>query len=154
MSLLINYGIRASAGGKDFIEPGLIVMWYGTAQTVPDGWALCDGINGTPELSDKFVIGAGDIYGVKSIGGNKDSILVSHNHTGATNSVTHTHIITNFQFTQDANSPVGGVGTTVSPFSGAGGHTHTFSLNSSGSGSATNSNLPPYYSLLYIIKEA
>ncbi len=35
-----------------------IVMWSGTIATIPDGWVLCDGNNGTPDLRDKFVVGA------------------------------------------------------------------------------------------------
>ena len=41
---------------------GLIAMWSGAAETVPQGWALCDGASGTPDLRDKFVVGAGPRY--------------------------------------------------------------------------------------------
>ena len=41
---------------------GLIGLWSGAADTVPQGWALCDGTNGTPDLRDKFVVGAGSKY--------------------------------------------------------------------------------------------
>ena len=36
---------------------GMIVMWSGSLDKVPTGWALCDGQNGTPDLSGKFIIG-------------------------------------------------------------------------------------------------
>ena len=45
---------------------GLIALWAGVADTVPQGWALCDGTNGTPDLRDKFVVGAGDRYALGS----------------------------------------------------------------------------------------
>ncbi len=45
---------------------GLIAMWSGAAGTVPRGWALCDGTNGTPDLQDKFVVGVGQKYALGS----------------------------------------------------------------------------------------
>ncbi len=37
---------------------GVILMWSGTIATIPDGWVLCDGFNGTPDLRSNFVVGA------------------------------------------------------------------------------------------------
>ena len=37
---------------------GSIIMWYGATNTVPSGWSLCNGNNGTPDLRNKFVVGA------------------------------------------------------------------------------------------------
>lgn len=42
----------------DSIPKGVIVMWSGTLATIPAGWALCDGTNGTPDLQNKFIRGA------------------------------------------------------------------------------------------------
>jgi hypothetical protein len=42
----------------DWIPVGLISMWSGTIATIPSGWRLCDGTNGTPDLRDKFIVGA------------------------------------------------------------------------------------------------
>lgn len=42
--------------------PGMIMLWYGAVVDIPSGWALCDGTNSTPDLTDCFVIGAGDTY--------------------------------------------------------------------------------------------
>ncbi len=79
---------------------GSIIMWSGT--TVPSGWALCDGQNGTPDLRGRFIIGAGPGNGltgrtVNENGGSESSTLEvsnlpSHDHT-ATDSG-HTHDIT------------------------------------------------------------
>lgn len=49
------------------IPVGGIIMWSG--ETVPDGWLLCDGANGTPDLRDKFVIGSGNTYNTGDTGG-------------------------------------------------------------------------------------
>lgn len=51
-----------AAGG---VPSGVIAMWKGSVSSVPAGWALCDGSNGTPDLRDKFVVGArSDVGGV------------------------------------------------------------------------------------------
>ena len=44
------------------VPGGFIGMWSGSAETIPTGWALCDGTNGTPNLTDRFVLGAGKAY--------------------------------------------------------------------------------------------
>lgn len=48
----------------------LIGMWKGSVSTIPDGWHLCDGTMGTPDLRGSFIIGAGDEYDFGDIGGN------------------------------------------------------------------------------------
>ncbi|MEP0786851.1 tail fiber protein [Coleofasciculus sp. FACHB-129] len=48
---------------------GMIMMWSGQANQIPNGWALCDGQNGTPDLADRFIVGAGQKYAVGSTGG-------------------------------------------------------------------------------------
>jgi hypothetical protein len=71
---------------------GAVIMWYGLKNKIPAGWAICDGTNGTPNLVDKFVVGAsGDFYGQipgstitgnnTSTGGTVQSGVVSHIHT-------------------------------------------------------------------------
>jgi len=50
-------------------------MWYGNLNNIPTGWALCNGENGTPDLRDRFITGAGNTYPVDDTGG-----LVQHNH--------------------------------------------------------------------------
>lgn len=48
---------------------GIITMWSGATNAVPSGWALCDGKNGTPNLKDRFIVGAGQRYAVGNVGG-------------------------------------------------------------------------------------
>ncbi len=87
-----------------FFPRGIISKWYGAIATIPSGWALCDGTNGTPDLRDKFIVGAStDIEGASNTsitgsntrtGGSKDAIVVSHTHTQAAHAhsqVAHTH---------------------------------------------------------------
>jgi hypothetical protein len=40
----------------DVIPTGVILMWSGSIATIPTGWALCDGNNGTPNLTNRFVV--------------------------------------------------------------------------------------------------
>ena len=46
------------ATGGD-IPRGAIVMWSGTVADIPAGWVLCDGTSGTPDLRERFIVGAG-----------------------------------------------------------------------------------------------
>lgn len=48
---------------------GIICLWYGVAEDLPEGWAICDGTNGTPDLCRKYVVCAGHRYGVGETGG-------------------------------------------------------------------------------------
>ncbi len=57
-------------GGVSAILPkGVIVMWSGSQASIPSGWALCNGANGTPDLRDRFIVGAGSSYAVGATGG-------------------------------------------------------------------------------------
>ncbi len=38
------------------IPQGGIIMWSGPIALIPLGWALCDGTNGTPDLTDRFIL--------------------------------------------------------------------------------------------------
>ena len=53
----------------NLIPSGIISMWSGATSEIPTGWALCNGENGTPDLRDKFIIGAGGNYEVGATGG-------------------------------------------------------------------------------------
>ena len=39
------------------VPSGAILMWSGSSDLIPDGWLLCDGTNGTPDLRNRFVVG-------------------------------------------------------------------------------------------------
>jgi microcystin-dependent protein len=67
------------------IPSGMIVLWSGSVASVPTGWYLCNGSNGTPDLRGKFIIGAGGSYSPGATGGNATvtlsvSNLPAHNH--------------------------------------------------------------------------
>lgn len=94
-------GSKATAGGQALITVadveditnaafvvGQVIMWYGSVANIPSGWALCNGSNGTPDLRNRFVIGAGDTYDQNSVGGSLAAFNTgasgNHSHGGAT----------------------------------------------------------------------
>ena len=138
------------------IDPGLIVEWYGLSTALPEGWLLCDGTNSTPDLRDKFIVGAGDTYAVNATGGSADAILPSHSHTGTTNTTgNHGHSIPkqNSGASYDNGSAFGlsGSNSIYSNTTSAGSHSHSGTASTVGV-PATNANLPPYLSLFFIVK--
>ena len=148
------------------IPTGFIGMWSGTIATIPSGWYLCNGSNSTPDLRDKFIVGASsdetsiaktNITGaLTQTGGTKDAIVVSHTHT-ATSTVTdpgHTH-----GYPGHLNGGGGNPGGDLNgldnynyrTYSSTTGISVATSLSTVGS-SGTNANLPPYYALAFIMK--
>jgi len=93
------------------IPSGGIIMWSGSIATIPVGWALCDGTNGTPDLRDRFVVGAGTTYAPGNTGG-ANTVALS---TAELPSHTHSD------------------GTLAAASAGA--HTHSFSATTSSAGS-------------------
>jgi prepilin-type N-terminal cleavage/methylation domain-containing protein len=148
--------------GANLIAAGVIVAWAGAVIDIPAGWALCDGTNGTPDLRDKFIVGARqDEAGVSKT--NITGVLtqfggtIAHNHGGVTGD--HTLTI--------AEMPKHHHGYMATPWTGSrydgrssplmtqqvqgntddtGGdkpHSHTLS---------NDMHLPPYYALAFIMR--
>ena len=149
-----TFGSKASGT----IPVGGIIMWSGSIGTIPTGWALCNGSNGTPNLQDRFIVGAGSGYSVAGTGGSADATLVSHNHSGSAVAVgNHAHggaaqigpVRTLGGQTSEGN--IRYVNLNSGNTGDAGSHSHTLSINAEGS-SATNANLPPYYALAFIMR--
>jgi hypothetical protein len=156
-----NTQIATTAFVRNILPTGVIVMWSGAIVNIPDGWFLCDGGNSTPDLRDRFIVGAGSTYAVAATGGSANATLVSHNHT-ATSTVTdpgHVHppLAPATSFGGGPNSGQGLRGdapqstSTATTGSATTGITVSTSISTEGS-SATNANLPPYYALAYIMK--
>lgn len=68
---------------------GIIVLWSGAIVDIPSGWHLCDGTQGTPDLRNRFIVGAGDTYAVDASGG-----ATSHDHTASSVNDVHNHVAT------------------------------------------------------------
>ena len=140
--------IATTAFVRDIIPTGIISLWYGSIANIPSGWVICDGTNGTPDLRDRFVVGAGSTYAVDATGGSADSIVVAHTHAITDPGHNHSYIGGNYQ---DARA--GGGSTTDVEQATLNTNTNTtgITINSAGT-SGTNANLPPYYALAYIMK--
>ena len=165
----INTSITAAS-----FTTGMIMMFTGSS--APSGWAFCDGNNGTPDLRDKFIVGAGTSYSSGDTGG-LDTVtlttsnLPSHTHAIHFDSTDHTMTgsITNIAQSFSVSGSASGV---FSKFSSSGQHTpttndaggcdgvnfngthrHLISGNTNSTGSGTGfDNKPPYYALSYIMK--
>jgi hypothetical protein len=147
--------IATTAFVRDIIPTGLISLWSGSVASIPSGWFLCDGSNGTPDLRNRFIVGAGSTYAVAATGGSANAIVVSHTHT-ATSTVTdpgHVHNAQAGLFGGSGGEFGGGYAfdLTETTLSASTGISVATSVSTVGS-SATNANLPPYYALAYIMK--
>ena len=162
--LLSAGGSNTPTWGNAFVA-GMIMLWSGSSATIPSGWLLCDGSNSTPDLRNRFVVGATSTYAVGATGGSANAIVVSHNHTAtvATTSLTGeissqyangsnnggtTGVFSQSNYNVDGDGGESRAGRTIF-FDGS--HTHTATISTEGS-SGTNANLPPYYALCYIMK--
>jgi hypothetical protein len=63
------YGILGTSAAVTPIPAGGIIIWSGSIGAIPTGYYLCNGQNGTPDLRDRFVVGAGNTYAVGNTGG-------------------------------------------------------------------------------------
>jgi hypothetical protein len=153
------------------IPSGAILLWNGSVGSIPSGWYLCNGSNGTPDLRSRFVVGAGSTYAVNATGGTADAVVVSHNHSysGNTNDAgSHRHGLNanggSSRVLGSQTARVSGITNAAGEsfafnyngdniMSEEGNHNHSFSGSTSSTGdSGTNANLPPYYALCYIMK--
>ena len=158
---------------------GGIIMWSGT--TAPAGWRLCEDGVGTvngiqvPDLTDRFVVGAGNTYNLGDTGGSKDAVLIQHNHGGTISGGSHRHAFEDGYYIEAYESPndvINGYDSQQvgSNFRGSGktdadnthiwerdsntsyqSHSHTIPNDPTTTETGVNKNLPPYYALAYII---
>ena len=134
------------------IPIGGIIIWSGSTGSVPDGWGLCNGSNGTPNLQDRFVVGAGSGYAVDATGGSADAVDVSHNH--GISDPSHNHTFRGFEGKGESDSGSGsGLEDGENETKTTNSRTTGISISNAGV-SGTNKNLPPYYALAYIMRIA
>jgi len=159
--VIVSAGTGTPTWGSGFPSGG-IIMWSGTIATIPSGWLLCNGSSGTPDLRNRFIIGAfSDDSGTAKTtvtgtstqtGGSKDAIVVSHTHTATVTDPGHVHTYT-FKSTTggtlEGGDPNSVSNTTVNTGSAVTGISVT---NASAGSSGTNANLVPYYALAFIMK--
>ena len=141
--LIVNSsGVKEVKGTAEYymVPKGGIIIWSGAANAIPDGWVLCDGTNGTPDLRGRFVLGYdGTTYNAGDSGGEAMHTLTiaempSHNHVYYTGKGEDTT-----QSGYPANAEIGQLYQTLNTSSAGGGQPHN--------------NMPPYYTLCYIMKQ-
>lgn len=168
----------ALAGIPGALPTGVILMWHGDTTDIPAGYFLCDGTNGTPDLQDKFIIGAGDSYDPHAVGGSTaftphgtvdsdgshaHAITVGDHNLLIAEIPAHTHTVAcgtsegdnTTNFTNGNNS----LGPTVATSSSGGGNPHSHPGSSDLAGTHTHgftgsaaTIVPPFYALCYIMK--
>jgi len=133
------------------VPRGVIWLWNSTAASIPTGFQLCDGTNGTPDLRSKFIIGASASggYAVGTVGGSADAIVVAHGHT--ISDPGHSHTLNAGRVATRGGAEGGDRGSCGDTNISTDSATTGISINSAGV-SGTNANLPPYYALCYIQK--
>ena len=141
LSKIIRKELKQTGGGG--VPKGSIVIWSGSETDIRDGWALCDGQEGRPDLRDKFVLGAGTAHPVGETGGSEEVALTrdqmpAHDHLYNTSKNRNT-----IKWTSSGSSQTQQVWN---------GDPYTNSRTENVGGSAPHPNMPPYYALCYIIK--
>ena len=147
----------ALTGVESFVT-GMIILWYGNTGNVPTGFVLCDGNNSTPDLRDRFVIGAGNSFNAGDTGGNNsltltEANLPSHRHFVVSNDLggqnrTNSNVSANNQVRKGtgASNLFEGYNLASTGSDAASGRTSAV-----GSGTAID-NKPAYHALCYIMK--
>lgn len=126
-------------GASSDLPTGIIALWDGAAGAIPAGWQACDGTNGTPSLSGKFIKGAN---GSGELGNTGGSSTATHQHT-----LTHTHgggsdthagsSLALASDTATSTAITAGGGAVINP------HTHAVTIgNASGTTTSAALNLP------------
>lgn len=124
-------------------------MWSGDSSNIPSGWALCNGQNGTPDLRNRFVVGAGSSYSIGATGGS-DFVTLSESELPS-----HNHSLDTYAILQVDNTDSGLSNGMYTDKLTAGQNydriVKTYYTNNTGYNQA-HENRPPYYALCYIMK--
>lgn len=168
VNITSNLQNQIDAAKLGSVMVGGIIEYSGLFTDIPASYLLCDGTNGTPNLGGRFVYGTNTEAEFENLGGDSDSLVITHTHTD-----THGHTTVNsttdgnhFHTFPSSNTVFAGVGVFVdAQQAGAlrgqttsqdGSHTHTVTVNNSGSNlsltgsSGVGRNAPPYIRLAYI----
>ena len=133
-------GDGSNLTGISAFVSGMIMLWSGAQNAIPSGWVLCNGSNSTPDLRDRFVVGAGNNYSVGANGGSvtaTDTVNISVSVSGTTGY---------------DGSHSNGSSYSHSGHSSIKRHNHSFSGSGSGSDTVSIDTRSPYYALCYIMK--
>ena len=142
--LLGPQGPRGFPGSNAVFPKGVIVNWYGLSNSIPKGWAICNGSGGTPDLRNRFIVGAGGKYTVNRKGGEESVKLTSFQLPS------HSH-----RYMDSSFSKLGAILKSRRWGKITTRDNKAFQLakntNKSGANQPHN-NMPPFYALFYIMK--
>ena len=124
---------------------GVIVMWRGHADKIPDGWVLCDGTNQTPDLRGRFVLGASDERFPGSRGGEEKHRLSIDEMPRHSHDIRHSVGPSSYG-TSDRGNGIYNPNIESITYVGLSSSSHEGS-------SAAHNNMPPYYCLHFIMKK-
>lgn len=176
-------GVKVSRNGIEapsdpYVPIGGVILWDRPVAEIPPGWAICDGLNGTTDLRDRFPIGVGTIAATRNATGGAATVDASHTHgpgTLAFAGPSHTHTIstaTGQTLGDGSFSSTDRTGSGTAFDNNDTGHTHGLNHAHGGAtgsggtgttgagsglsataGSTTQSNLPPYIGVLWIRRQ-
>jgi hypothetical protein len=172
-----NTQLATTAFVHGVLPTGIIMLWSGSASAIPFGWALCNGTSGTPDLRNRFVVGATSTYPVNGTGGSTTASLTlssagSHSHSGATANHTltiaqmpaHNHVVVGNDrgtssaqkfapglFQDDAERAANDLNS-IANTGGSAGHSHNIGADGAHTHTVSGTIIPPYYALCYIMK--
>jgi len=155
----VTSSIQTQINNISSVPSGVIMMWSGSNNSIPSGFVLCNGSNGTPDLRNRFIVGSGSSYSTGNTGGANSvtlsiSQMPSHNHS-ASSSVSdpgHSHSFKGATGSSGSGtSSRDSVPETQQTGSSTTGISVSTSIGSKG-GNSSHENRPPYYALAYIMK--
>lgn len=142
------------------------IPYWGSVASIPSGWQLCNGTNGTPDLSGMFIVGYDptdeDYEAIGKQGGEKEVAITEaqmpvHNHNGNVVIPPHSHTYTQYTLDQEVSSNGSGIRGLNKNNSQSGSFTTGLSSSQSASfttvnkgGNQAHENRPPYYTMAYI----
>lgn len=88
----LSFNRYSVSQNESSIPKGTILPWYGKSSDIPDGFALCDGTKGTPDLRNRFLVGAGSNYALGDTGG-EDQVTLTGTQIG-----NHYHYYTRYGY--------------------------------------------------------
>jgi len=136
-------GALEQAGGGGIVPRGGIIMWSGSIDDIPNDWALCDGNDGTPDLRDRFIVGARQDDGGVARTNVKGSLM----QTGGE----HEHRLTTAEMPSHTHEESGHGGWPGRAASDPVGAQHQQQTGPAG-GDQPHENCPPFYALAFIMK--
>lgn len=152
---LMRYSVSTDASS---VPKGSIIPWYGDKANIPDGFALCNGKNGTPDLRNRFIVGAGDTYNLSNVGG-KSVVNIKKENLPSDGLSGFGYIVNGVYFTwQSKFGKTSGKYSQLSTVDGSNSWQSTVYFSpfdtvlSNNWKSSAMENRPPYYALYYIMK--